>query len=269
MKANIIDIEGKKSNSLELPNCFSEKIREDLINKIIETLKTKSPYAPFFLAGNQYSASGKLVHRRHVWKSQYGKGISRVPRKIMSKRGSQFNWVGATIPSTRGGRRAHPPKALAMINVKKINKKEMNLALKSAISATVNEKMIKKKYEKLRDEKIENFPIVVESKITKLKSKEFLKAIQKILGIKILELLIKKKKIRSGIGKMRGRKYKENAGLLLVIGNDEKLKMNILDIRNVNNLSIVDLASGGAGRFTIYTEKAIRDLEQKFKEKKE
>jgi len=119
MKARILDTNGKKTKEITLPSFFSHKIRYDLIAKILEAKKTRQPYSPSPVAGNQHSASGKIRHRRHVWKTHYGKGISRIPRKIMTRRGSQFNWVGATIPSTRGGRRAHPPKILSAINIKK------------------------------------------------------------------------------------------------------------------------------------------------------
>ena len=112
MKGYVLDINGKKLRTIDLHSCFSKKIREDIIAKVLEVKKNKQPYAPSPVAGKQHSASGKIRHRRHVWKSGYGKGISRIPRKIISRRGSQFNWIGAEIASTVGGRRAHPPKIL-------------------------------------------------------------------------------------------------------------------------------------------------------------
>ena len=267
MKAKILSIDGKKLKEIELPNCFSQKIREDIIAKVLEAKKTKQPYAPMLLAGKQHSASGKIKHRRHVWKTHYGKGISRIPRKIMSRRGSQFNWVGATIPFAVGGRRTHPPKILSMLNRKKINKKEMKIALISAISATANEKEMKKKYERLKDEKIEikNLPFIVESKILTLKTKEILGSLKKIFDKKILDVALKNRKVRSGKGKSRGRKYKSNAGMILVMGKDEKIKTNLFDIANTKNLNLNDLAKGGQGRLVVYTEQAIKDLQEKFK----
>ena len=124
-QVKILDIEGKEKKKIEIPNFFTQKIRKDIISKILEAKKRKQPYAPSPVAGKQHSASGLIIHRRHVWKSGYGKGISRVPRKVMSKKGSQFNWVGAEVSAMRGGRRAHPPKILSMINTNKINKKEL------------------------------------------------------------------------------------------------------------------------------------------------
>ncbi|MEK6757938.1 MAG: 50S ribosomal protein L4 [Nanoarchaeota archaeon] len=265
MKTQIMDIDGKSKGIIDLPKCFSGKIREDIVAKVLEAKKNKQPYAPSPVAGKQHSASGILTHRRKVWKSQYGKGISRIPRKIFSRRGSQFNWVGAEISSTRGGRRAHPPKIISMINSLKINKKELRVAFISAISATANEKLITEKYGKLSGKKLENIPVVIESKITEQKTKHILETLKKILGNDVFEVATKKRKIRSGKGKLRGRKYKSTAGVLVVVGKNEKLKTNQFDVATTHNLGIVDLANGGLGRLTVYTEKAIKELGEKFK----
>ncbi|NCN51991.1 50S ribosomal protein L4 [archaeon] len=268
MKANLLSIEGKKLKQIEVPSFFGRKIRNDLIQKIVEAKKIKQPYGPSPVAGNQYSASGILKHHRKVWKSQYGKGISRVPRKIMTRKGSQFNWIGATVPNTRGGRRAHPPKVISMMGLKKINKKELTLAIISSISATASLKLVQKRYSSLTDKKEKDFPefpLIVESKISTLKTKELRKSLKDILGESLFEIAIKKKEIRKGKGKIRGRKYKENLGLLLVVGNDEKIKTSGIDVTCVKNLGINDLANGSLGRLTVYTEKAIKDLGEKYK----
>ena len=99
MKTHIFDINGKKEKEITLPSVFSNAVREDIVAKVVEARKTRQPYAPSPVGGKQHSASGKIQHVRHVWKTMQGKGISRVPRKIMSRRGSQFNWVGAEIPN--------------------------------------------------------------------------------------------------------------------------------------------------------------------------
>lgn len=265
MKTKIYTIDGKQGKELTLPSCFNETVRATLIQKIIEAKKVWQPYGPSPVAGNQYAASGKLKHHRKVWKSQYGRGMSRIPRKQMSRRGSQFNWVGATVPNTRGGRKVHSPKVLSMISLPRINKKELKLAVMSALTATVNAKWLIKRYETLKNEKITTIPFVVESKLTELKAKDLIASLKKILGEKLYTLAPKKKSLRAGIGKLRGRKYKSNLGLLIVIGNDEKLKSSAFDVQKVNKLGVNDLAKGGVGRLTVYTEKAIKDIEAKFK----
>ena len=268
-KTAILDIQGKKAREIEIPVFFSQPIRDDLISKMIEGKKRMQPYSPSLIAGKQSTAQGKIVHRRHVWRSGYGRGQSRIPRKIMSRSGSQFNWVGAEVSSTRGGRRAHPPRAISMVMQNKINKKEARLALIAALSATADKISVSKKYGRIDEKEIKELPIIVEDKITSLKTKEFLNALKNTLGEGLFSVALGKKTIRSGRGKRRGRKYKQGAGVLIVLGKKENMKANIADTRNSENLGITDLAAGGPGRLTIYTEQAIRELQEKFGKKRE
>jgi large subunit ribosomal protein L4e len=263
MKTHILDINGKKGKEITLPEFFFEKIRTDILLKLLEEKKMRQPYSPSPMAGKKYSASGKLYHKRHAWKNLYGRGISRVPRKVMSRRGSQFSWVGATAPNTRGGIKAHPPKIIAIANHAKLNKKELKLAFISALSASANAKIISKRYKRLEDKKIENIPFIVESKLLELNSKSFIESLKKILGEVIYEVAIPRKSNRAGIGKLRGRRYKISAGALIVLGKNQKIKSNIIESVNAENLNIVNLAEGGLGRIVIYTEKAVEDIDKR------
>jgi large subunit ribosomal protein L4e len=257
MKTQIIDIDGKKKSEITT-KLFEEPIREDIIYKVVEAEKIWHPNAPKFEAGMARSASGTLSKRRHVWKSDRGKGLSRLPRKIMWRRGTQFSWVGAIVPSTRGGRRAHPPKG--KVNDKKINKKELIKALFSALTYTSSKKEIQKKYSSLSDKEIKiSLPLIVEEKFLTINTKKTLESLKKILG-DLYSVAIQKKSIRAGIGKLRGRKNKKNAGILLVIGKDEEKKIKGIEVVNADTLVVGDLADNGA-RLTIFTEKAVKELE--------
>ena len=261
MKTMILDIQGKEKQEIELPKEFESVVRKDIVKRFLDAKRKilMQQYRVAKDAGMKYSASGKLKHRRHKWKTTYGRGISRVPRKIMWRRGTQFFWIGATVSGTRGGRKAHAPQ---LRNLKrKINKKEAQIAFNSSLAATADKKYVLEKYSTI--EKIDkNLPIVIDSKILSLKTKEFYNKIEKILG-ELYNIAIKKKKIRAGKGTMRDRKYKRSAGMLLVIGDKEEKKVKGIDIKKVSDLSIFDLAEGGLGRLTIYTEQAINDLKQK------
>jgi large subunit ribosomal protein L4e len=148
-----------------------------------------------------------------------------------------------------------------MIGKNKINKKELKIAFLSALSATADEKKVKSKYASLINEKIEKLPLIVESNIVSLKTKELLEGLKKILGEKLYSVALPKKSIRSGKGKLRGRKYKKTAGLLLVTGEKEKIKTKTVDTKNVQNLNVTDLAEGSPGRLVLYTENAIKFLQ--------
>tara|TARA_Y100000034_G_scaffold136159_1_gene211161 strand:- start:1562 stop:2344 length:783 start_codon:yes stop_codon:yes gene_type:complete len=259
MKVQILDINGKKVKEITT-ELFEEPIREDIIFKVVEAEKLRQPYSPKYRSGMDISASGNVRHTRHAWKSDRGRGLSRIPRKKMWRRGTQFSWEGAIVPSTKGGRRAHPPKG--NVDLKKINKKELKKALLSALAYSSSEAEIKKKYSSLKDKKIEiQLPLIVEDKLLELKTKEFLSSLKKILK-DLNNIAIQKKSVRAGKGKLRGRKYKKNAGLLLVIGKDEKKRMQGIDVIKADQLIVTDLAAGGA-RLTMFTEKAIKDLENK------
>lgn len=258
MKTQLLDINGKKKKEIET-NLFEEPIREDVICKVVEAEKIWQPFSPKYRAGMDRSASGKVRHKRHSWKSDRGMGLSRIPRKIFWRRGTQFSWEGAIIPSAKGGRRAHPPKG--KINLKKINKKEIKKALLSALTYTKDVGELKNKYASLRDKEIKiKFPVIVEDKILGLKAKDFFSCLKKVLG-ELYCVAIQKKSIRAGKGKMRGRKHKKNAGLLLVVGKEQNKKIKGIEVVKANELIVSDLASNGA-RLSMFTEGAIKDLEK-------
>lgn len=264
MKAQILDINGKKKSEITT-NLFEEPIREDIIFKVIEAEKIRQPYSYKYRAGMDRSAAGNVRHAKGAWKSVIGRGLSRIPRKKSWRRGTQFSWEGAIVPSTRGGRRAHGPHG--NVDLKKINKKEMKKALLSALTYTNSVKELQTKYDSLKNKKIEHeLPIIVEDKIISLNTKEFLSSLKNILG-SLHDVAIQKKSQRAGIGKLRGRKYKKNAGLLFVIGKDEKKKIQGIDVIRANQLIVTDLANNGA-RLTMFSEKAVKELEENLLNKK-
>ncbi len=259
MKAQILSQTGK-TGAVELPEFFSERIRDDIAQKFYEAEKRIQPYGPYVEAGKQHSASGNIRHGRRKWKTSYGHGISRVPRKIFWRRGDHFYWQGAEISSARGGRAAHPPKVAHFLKERKINKKEAERALKSAIISTASLEMLKRRYETLRDREIElNLPIIIKGELLKLSSKEFFNFLKRILNGAI-EIALQNRNVRAGKGKRRGRKYKKTAGLLLITGKDEKAKFQGIKIRKLDELEISDLWP--LGRLTIYTENAIKQLSE-------
>lgn len=260
MKAKILDEFGKEVGSVNMPKSFSSKIREDILLKVFEAQKGiyAQAYGAMDGAGAQYSASGIAKKKRHDWKATYGKGISRVPRKVMSRHGASFNWIGATVASTRGGRRPHAPRSVKNL-FKKINKREILIAFNSAISGTVDAKSLEKKYGR---ETKSGF--VFNDKILDIKTSEFIKTMKVLFGDSFGSVL-KHKSIRAGIGKMRGRKYKSNAGLLFVIGNEEKMKRKGIDVINVGDLALKNLSPNGVpGRLVCYTENAIKEIKERF-----
>jgi large subunit ribosomal protein L4e len=258
IKIDIMGNDEKKIKDIELPSIFNSPIRKDIIIKVYECAKKQQPYGAYIIAGKQAAASSKQSHRRHKYKTLYGHGISRIPRKVMTRRGETFFWRGAFISGTVGGMAAHPPKPIK--RKLKINNKERKLAISGAIAATASKEFIEKKYKIIKTPSI--LPIIIDSSILNQKPKDIIKLFSELINKKITS----KRKVRAGKGKMRGRKYKKISKILLIISNEEKekvrkLKNYSLDISQINQLNISILAPGGEpGRITIWTEKAIEGL---------
>lgn len=257
------DINGKVVGSLELPEQFSCVVRPDIIKRAVIAIQShkRQPYGAYAEAGQ---ASAKLSRRRRAYKTAYGYGISRVPRKILTRRGTQFYWVGAFAPGTVGGRRAHPPK-LEKVFTKKINKKERLKAIRSALSASVIRELVVARGHKPP----EQYPIVVKDEFENIaKTKEVLKVLNN-LGFEQELQRAEKKKIRAGKGKYRARRYRTKKSLLVVVSRKCKViksLKNILgvDVCVVEKLNTELLAPGcHFGRIVLFTESAIKLLKEK------
>jgi large subunit ribosomal protein L4e len=263
MQLPIINLENKEIGKKDLPSQFKEDIRPDIIKRAVLTIEDnlRQPYGPDPLAGKR--ASAKISRRRHNYRGSYGYGISRVPRKILSRHGTRMYWVGAFSPGTVGGRRAHPPKA-EKIWQKKINKKERRKAIRSALSATIDKESVKGHGHIVPD----NYPFIVDTKIESLtKTKEVKKSLE-CLGLKEELQRSSKKSVRPGKGTMRGRPYKKRKGPLIVVSKIcplMKATKNIpgIDVVTIKKLNAKLLAPGAVpGRLTLFTNDAIDVLEK-------
>ncbi|RKZ06220.1 50S ribosomal protein L4, partial [Candidatus Fermentibacteria bacterium] len=262
MKLTIRDTANKEKGSITAPSQFAEPYRPDLIIRAVLSLKSRArqPYGAKPGAGMRPSA--ELSRRRRKYRGSYGFGISRVPRKIHSRRGPRMYWVGALAPGTVGGRRAHAPKAEKKWE-QKINKKENRKAIRSAMAATLDTALVKARGHKTPD----THPFIIADAFEQLKKTTDVIEAFAALGLGAELDRSYQKKIRAGKGKARGRKYKRRTGPLVVINNDEapliKAANNLpgVEIVTVDKLNAELLAPGThAGRLTLYTEGALKRL---------
>ena len=261
MKLSIRSIENKEVGSVQTPIQFDEPLRTDIIKRAFDAIMANSrqPYGVDPRAGKKVSA--QLSKRRRDFKGCYGKGISRVPRKTMSRNGTQFSWVGAFAPGTVGGRKAHPPLAIK-IWTQKVNDKERRKAIRSALGATLMKEVVASRGHKAP----EQYPFAIDNTVEEFtKAKQLFDMLEKLGFVEELERA-GRKEIRAGRGKMRGRRYKRHVGPLIVVSGECKLLKsgnNVpgVDIVSVNALSADVLAPGAApGRLTIFTQSAIQKL---------
>ncbi|MBI4152094.1 50S ribosomal protein L4 [Candidatus Woesearchaeota archaeon] len=258
MKLTTYSLQKQKRPDTELPVQFAEAYRPDLIKRSVHALQSAARQAYGASTEAGYRHSSRISKRRRNYRGCYGFGISRVNRKILSRRGTRMFWVGAFSPQTVGGRRAHPPKQISKME-KLINKKENQKAIRSAMAATLNKDLVAQRGHQLPTE----YPFIVESALEQAqKTKDVEEALIKLGFENELERSLIKK-VRAGIATMRGRKYKRKKGLLIVTGSDcplAKAARNLsgIDVVKAQDLNAELLAPGAfPGRATIWTEHAL------------
>lgn len=261
MKLSIVDSGNKKKGDMAMPSQFREEFRPDLIKRAVHSLwsKARQAYGADPEAGLRHSS--KLSKRRRKYRGCYGFGISRVNRKILSRRGTRFNWMGTFSPQTVGGRRSHPPKAEKVLE-RKINKKENRKAIRSAMAATLLKDVVKGRGHKLPAE----YPFLVSGSVESLSKTKDVEKLLLDLGFAEELKRSAEKKVRAGMGTMRGRKYRRKKGVLIVTGGECSLlhaAQNVpgVDVVEVKALNAELLAPGAdAGRVTLWTEKAVQKV---------
>jgi large subunit ribosomal protein L4e len=264
MKLQILTTDKSATGNVTLPKQFDEPVREDLIKRAVHALQAaaRQAYGADPEAGKRSSA--ELSRRRRKYRGSYGKGISRVPRKILTRRGTQMYMVGAFAPGTVGGRRAHAPKAEKSWE-QKVNTRENRKAIRSALAAVMDKEIVTARGHKVPD----SYPFVLDNSFQELEKTAAVKKALLALDLTAELARAEPTTVRAGKGKMRGRKTKRATSLLIVTGIEEcKLELSAanipgVDVVPVNALNAELLAPGThAGRATLFTQQALVDLEK-------
>jgi large subunit ribosomal protein L4e len=248
---NILETDGSNRSTIILPAVFETPYRPEVIQKVYNNLNSYT-----FQRQGRYPAAGQMVSAES---RNTGLGIARIARA----RGEGFPRAGqaAGVASVRHGRLAHPPVSWKNI-YKKVNKKEKLLALCSAIAATTNSELIKRRGHKIKDEI--QLPIVVSNEIESVvKSKD----LEKILLNLGLEEDLKRTFIRRNKSYHKKSNNRRSAlSVLILVGNDEKIgrlsnSLPGITAKSVKSVSVLDLAPGSKPvRLTIFSENAIKEL---------
>jgi len=250
--SKIFDLQGKTVGKIKIPTVFKTPLRPSVIKRGVVALQS-----------HRYQPQGRdplAGKRRSVDSLGAGHGIARVPRL---KGGGQRAAFGVGIVK---GRQAFPPVAQKKI-AKKIPKKEMHLALRSAIAATGTKEIVASRGHIV--DMIRDFPLVVADDVQALKKTSEVKEAFLKLGlwsdiIKVKESL----KERAGKGKRRGRRLKHAVGPLIVVDKNDGIAnaaRNLLgvNISTVNNLNVELLAPGThPGRLTLWSKSAFEKLSE-------
>jgi len=254
MKVQIFSLDAKPVQEIDLPATFETAVRPDVIKRAVLSAQSAriQPWGPDPMAGKRTSAE--------TW----GKGFGTT--RIRRVKGTKYpaSGMGAFAPHAVGGRRAHPPRVEEVL-AEKINKKERHLAIRSAIAATKDKKLVALRGHEISN--IQSFPLVVTDELENLKKTSEIKITLTRLGLdKDLARASEGVRVRAGLGKIRGRRYKRAVGPLIVVSEGKGVRLGArnlpgVSIAKVNELNAELLAPGGVpGRLTVWTSSAIKKL---------
>ena len=253
LTAKLFDLKGESVGKAKVPKVFSTPIRPDVIKRAVVTIQTHrlQPQGRDSMAGKRTTAESQGV----------GLGIARVPRQADGNR-ARF------APGTVSGRAAFPPRVEKKIR-KKLPRKEMKLALRSAIAATGSKEVVANRGHAVED--VRDFPLVITDEIQKLKKAKEVEEALTALGVLSDIYRVKgSRKIRAGKGKMRGRKMKQAVGPLLVIDKNDGIaeaarNLPGIEVTTIDDLNVELLAPGThPGRLTIWVNSAFESLNTRF-----
>lgn len=262
MKAKIFDLSGKHAGEMDLPGIFAVSVRTDVIRRAVlaQQANRRQAYGSDPLAGKRTSAH--YHGSRHYRYTMMNKEMSRIPR-IHGRTGGLANVMRARFaPQAVKGRRAHPPVA-EKIWAQKINDKEKRLAVKSAIAAAARPELVKARH------RADFSPIIFTDDFENItKAKDVSRLLVALVPSELER--VSKRKVRPGRGKMRGRRYREKSGPLVIASKQcpvLKAARNIpgVDATDARSVNVEMLAPGGVpGRLLVVTKSALDALQEKF-----
>lgn len=252
--SKVFDLTGKAVGKVKLPIVFSTPLRPDVVRRGVVALRSR-----------RFQAQGRdpIAGKRTTAESQgVGHGTARVPR--MKESGRAAFGVGMVK-----GHQAHPPRAEKRV-AKRLPRREMGLALRSAVAATGSKDVVAGRGHMV--EGVPDFPLVVADDFEGLRRTKDVEAALLALGVWADVFRVRESRnVRAGKGKGRGRRYKQAVGPLIVVaenGGVVESARNLpgVDVVLLNGLNVELLAPGThPGRLTVWSSSAIEKLGERFK----
>ena len=250
---SLYDIEGKSIGTVELPKFFETPVRSDLIRRAVVALQSHmfQPQGRDPMAGKRNTAQSIGV----------GHAMSRIPR-IKGDSYPKANQA-AFAPGTVKGRLNFPPVSHREVR-KRINKKELKLAMISALAATSSKELVKARGHRITDD--HDLPLVVSDDLERLAKTSDAESLLKKMGVWDDVERASDRKMRGGRGSVRGRPFKHPVSALVVVEKNqgaEKAFRNLSGVSVVESasLNVYDLAPGThPGRLTIWSQSALKAI---------
>jgi len=253
-----IEAENKVSSSVTMPAVFQAPIRHDVVHYVHSLMakNNRQAYAVTRRAGMMTPAVS--------WGT--GRAVSRIPR--VPGGGTSRSGQGAFGNMCRGGRMFAPTKVWRKWH-KKISVGQRRYAVTSALAASAVPALVMARGHRI--ENVPEFPLVLSDSLNQVKTtKDAKKALGNVGAYDDVEKSAASRKIRTGSGKQRNRRYVQRRGPLVVYDVSEGLDKAFrnlpgVELALVDNLNLLDLAPGGhIGRFCVWTKGAFEKLDSIF-----
>jgi len=246
----------KVDQYVTLAAVLTAPIRADIVHDVHTRMakNKRQPYAVSKYAGHQSSAES--------WGT--GRAVARIPR--VPGGGTHRAGQGAFGNMCRGGRMFAPTKTWRRWH-RKISVNQRRYALVSALAASAIPALVLARGHRI--EGISEVPLIVDNKAVDSIDKTS-KALALLKGLNAFEDVSKvkdSKKLRSGKGKLRNRRYVQRRGPLIVYNEKSPLtkafrNLSGVELASVSRLNLLQLAPGGhLGRFVIWTRDAFERLD--------
>jgi len=247
---------GGESRQLTLPAVFTAPIRPDVVQDVHTRMNKNKRQA--------YSVSKYAGHQTSAESWGTGRAVARIPR--VSGGGTHRAGQGAFGNMCRGGRMFAPTKTWRRWHVK-ISVAQRRYALVSALAASAIPSLVLARGHRISE--VSEVPLVVDSTLINVidKTKNAVALLKNLKAYADVEKVDDSHKIRRGKGKLRGRRYVQRRGPLIVYnegGPLVKAFRNVpgVELTSVTRLNLLQLAPGGhLGRFVIWTRDAFERLD--------
>jgi len=239
-----------------MPAVLSSPLRPDLV-RLVHTGISKNKrqaYALSHRSGYQTAAES--------WGT--GRAVARIPRAPGG--GTHRSGQGTFGNMCRGGGMFNPTKVWRRWH-RHVNTTQKRHAIATALAASSLPPLVMARGHRIDD--VAELPLVVSDGAQSIgKTKQALELLEGLGCGNELSKIAASKKLRSGKGKMRDRKYTMRRGPLVIYAEDSGISRALRNLpgvesAHVDRMNLLELAPGGNfGRFVIWTEEAFKKLSQ-------
>jgi large subunit ribosomal protein L4e len=239
-----------------MPVVLTAPLRPDLVRYVHTNVSKnkRQAYAVYAKAGYETAAES--------WGT--GRAVARIPR--VPGGGTHRSGQAAFGNMCRGGGMFCPTKTWRRWH-RRVNVTQKRHAIATALAASSLPPLVMARGHRIGE--VSELPLVVSDGAESIqKTKQAIDMLKKLGCGEELTKVSDSKKVRSGKGKMRNRRYTMRRGPLVVYGEDSgivRAMRNIPGVQtsSVDSLNLLDVAPGGNfGRFIVWTEGAFDKLQK-------